>query len=328
MQTAALSLGVTSLAPIGKIRRIASLAEHSGVYGMWIGEDIGRGSDVFVQASAAMLTAPTTNVGIGVTSPMVRNISTIARAAAALAEIDPGRFGLGLGVGGLQDLARLGLTVEKPFMMMKDAVHALRRIWAGETLTLQGENFDLRQFLVRYQSRFNVPLYLGVRGPKLLRLAGQIADGVILSGPMAYLKKALEIVRTGAIGRGTRSRPRIVVWLPTLVVRKRKDQDLARAVAATVIADTPAKVLEMAEISETAVESVRRTARERGYPAASSYVTEELLNSFTISGNARHVSQVLQSLAELGADEVVFGPPFGTPLTRSIREVVSAWQTL
>lgn len=311
-----------------QILRIAAVAERAGVHGIWIGEDMGRGYDVFTQASIMMLNAPTKNVGIGITSPIVRNISTIARAAAALREIDPARFRLGLGVGGLQDLARLGLAVDKPVAMLKEAVDALRRIWAGETVTLRGESFHLRQFLARYPVGFTIPVYLGVRGPSLLRLAGRIADGVILSGPLAYLKKALEVVRTSAIGGGLRSRPRSVIWLPTVIVRKRSDGKLAKAAAATVIADTPLSVLEMAGISDSAVERVRKTARERGYTAASRHVTKELLDSFAISGDAKHLSQVFQSLAKLGADELVLGPPYGSSAARSIHEVVRAWERL
>jgi 5,10-methylenetetrahydromethanopterin reductase len=313
---------------MSQILRIAAVAERTGVHGIWIGEDIGRGCDIFTQASIMMLSARTKNVGIGITSPIVRNISTIARAAAALREIDPARFRLGLGVGGLQDLARLGLTVDKPVAMLKDAVDAMRRIWAGETVTLRGETFHLRQFLGRYRLGFTIPVYLGVRGPSLLRLAGRIADGVVLSGPLGYLKKALEMVRASAIGRGLRSRPTSVIWLPTVVVRKRTDRKLAKAVAATVIADTPPSVLKMAGISDSAVERIRKTARERSYAAASKHITKELLDSFTISGDAKHVSLVFQSLAKLGADEIVLGPPYGSSTARSIHEVVRAWERL
>jgi len=311
-----------------RILQIASVAKGSDIYGIWVGEDIGRGYDVFVQASVMMLKAPDKKVGVGVTSPLVRNISTIARAASALREIDPGRFRLGLGVGGLQDLARLGLSVKKPVALLKDSIDALRRIWAGETLTIKGEKFDLQQFLARYRLSFSIPLYLGVRGPQLLRLAGRIADGVILSGPLAYIEKALKTVRAEAIARPLKSRLRAVVWLPTLVVRKTADKELARAVAATVIADTPPSVLEMSEIPEDVARNVRKTAQELGYTAASKHVTEKLLDSFTISGNAGYICQVFHSVAKLGADEVIFGPPYGTPIVRSIREVMKAWDHL
>jgi len=54
----------------------------------------------------------------------------------------------------------------------------------------------------------------------------------------------------------------------------------------------------------------------------------ELVDAFTISGNADHISQVFESLARMGANEVVFGPPYGSPLVRSINEVATAWGRL
>lgn len=330
MQRAALDLGVTSSAPISRILRIATTADRSDIYGIWVGEEIGRGCDVFAQASITMLKAPSKNLGLVVASPIVRNITTIARAAASLREIDPARFRLGLGVGqfALQDLARLGLTVEKPVTMLRDAVSILRRIWAGETLTFKTGIFDLRQLLARYRPGFRIPLYLNVRAPKLLRLAARIADGVILSGPLAYLEKAIAIVRDETHRRSARSTLRIVVWVPALVVRTRTDRQLAKVAASTAIAGTPPNVTQMAEISEDAAERVRRTTRERGYRAASRYVTEELLQSFVVSADARHISQVFHSLVDLGAHEIVFAPLNGRRIIRSIREVIEAWERL
>ncbi len=307
---------------------IASTARRSNISAIWIGEDIDRGHEVFVQASILMLRAPRQRVGIGITSPLVHNISTIARAAAALKEIDPSRFRLGLGVGGLQDLARLGQTVEKPVAMMESTVNALRRIWAGETVTSQAKHFDLRQYLARYSTGFHVPVYFGVRGPRLIRLACRIADGVILSGPLDYLKTTLNIIRKETAPRLSRSRLRTVVWMPTLVIRKRRDKELAKLVAATVIADTPPSVLSMIQFPKDSVQSIQRRAREQGLVAASEYVTDELLEIFTVSGDASHVSRTLHSLSKLGADEVVFGPPYGTPASSATREVIKTWERL
>ena len=327
MQKAALDLGLTSNAPIRQALSIASAAKRTGVHGIWIGEDIGRGPDVFVLTSAMMLRIPDKKVGIGVTSPAVHNITTIARAAVTLSGITPRRFRLGLGVGGLQDLSKLGVTSERPVGMLRDAVRCLRRIWAGETLTVEGESFELQRYFARYQPRYRIPIYLGVRGPKLLRLAGRIADGVLLSGPVSYLKKAISMVRSEAAERGTRSDFRVVVWTPTLVMRRKSDRGRAKVVAATVIADTPLPVLQMAGVSDDAVHIIKRLARESDYKTASDHVTDVLLDSFTISGNPEQITEVFQSLEELGADEIVFGPPYGHPVLRSVNEVVEAWES-
>jgi 5,10-methylenetetrahydromethanopterin reductase len=328
LKKAALDLGVTSSTSMSQIVKIAAQAEHADVHGIWIGEDLRRGGDVFVQASVAMLNAPSKIVGIGVTSPLVRNVSTVARAGAALGEIGPARFRLGLGVGGLQDLAKLGLTVDRPIAVLRNAVQTLRKIWSGEALSVQGEHLDIQQFKASYQAQAEIPIYLGVRGPKLLRLAAGIADGVILSGPMIYLEKTIHTLRQAAAARESRDELKTVVWLPTLVSRRHIDQELARVVAATVISDTPAQVLEMAEIPYEAVERVQNTAQKRGYWAASKHVTERLLDDLTISGKPSQIIEVFCAIASLGVDELVFGPPYGNPPLRSVREVVEAWARL
>jgi len=309
-----------------QIRGVASIANRSAVHGIWLAEDIDTAADVFVQAGIAMRSAPNKRIGVGVTSPVVHNISTIARASAALREIDPKRFRLGLGVGSVQGLARLAVEVRRPCKVLKETYEALRGICNGETVTLKGECFELNKYLARYRPRFTIPVYLGVRGRALLRLAGRMADGVILGGPIRYVEKAICIVHDEATLRRSGRRSAVVVWLPTLIARNRIDRNLARTVAAIAIADTPTSVLKMAGISDLAVVDVQRTAREHGYDAASQYVTEELLNSFTISGEAEQICEVFQLLAKLGADEVIFGPPYGRAIFRSIREVVRAWE--
>jgi 5,10-methylenetetrahydromethanopterin reductase len=323
---ALLDLGVTSSAPMSLILQLARLANQSNVYGIWLGEDIDRGRDVFVQAEVAMRSASNKRIGIGVTSPLVHNISTIARAGATLREIDSERFRLGLGVGRLQDLARLRIEVRKPYKILDETVDVLRRIWAGDTLSVKIGNLKLRKYLARHRTGFVIPLYLGVRGLRLLTLAGRVADGVILSGPRPYLKRAIEVVYSQAGQRKLNQRPRIVFWLPTLVVREKADRELARTVAANIIAHTPISVCERAGISDAIVLTIQTAARERGYAAASSYVNDELLNAFTISGDPRQICDTFLCLAKLGADEIVLGPPYGHDILDSIRGIIRMWE--
>jgi len=327
LRRALLDLGVTSAAPLSRIRGVVSIAKRSDVYGIWLAEDIDSAADVFVQAGIAMRSAPTKRIGIGMTIPLVYNISTIARASAVLMEMAPNRFRLGLGVGSVRGLARLTVEVRRPCKVLRETSEALRWIYNGETVTLKGECFELDNYLARYRPRFTIPIYLGVRGRALLRFAGRMADGVILSGPIRYVEKAIHILREEATLRRSAGSPRVVFWLPTLVTRNKADRNLARTMAATMIAGTPANVLEMTGISDGAVD-VRRTAREQGYDAASEYVTEELLNNFTISGAPEQICEVFQLLAKLGVSEVVFGPPYGREIFRSIREVVRTWESL
>jgi len=323
MTSVSLSVGLTSSATDAEIASIASCAEQNPVHGIWTGEDIGSNKDIFLQTYSVMKHAPSKYVGIGITSPLLRNITTIARVAETLSEANPTRFRLGLGVGGLRDLERLGIAFTRPVQRLESTVDALREIWAGEVLSRNSEGIELRQYQARYRPETVIPVYLGVRGPSLLKLAGKIADGVILSGPVSYIEKAVRIVQNQRTRRTSRP-PRVVAWLPTILTGRKADIKFAKTVTATVVADTPRSVLEMSDVDDDAIR-VQDVARRRGYAAASSSVTDELLNHFTIAGGADHICSVFQSLGKLGVEEVVFGPPYGRRPLASIQEVAETW---
>jgi 5,10-methylenetetrahydromethanopterin reductase len=267
-------------------------------------------------------------VGIGITSPLIRNISSIARAVVTLTEIGgDDRFILGLGVGGLQDLAKLGLTVEKPSVLLRDAVNLLRRVWRGETVTYKGEHFQLEHYHARYGLGYQIPIYLGVRGPKLLELAGEIADGAILSGPKNYLTKAVDQVKKGMRRSEKPERAfKLVVWVPTMVTETKQDVNLVKKIVAIVLADTPTNVLEMAELDTEKVTGIKKAFQRFGVEKAARLVTEELIRETTIHGSSQQICDAFESLEDLGVDEVVFGPPYGANRERAMRQLAEAWR--
>ncbi|MEM2942192.1 MAG: LLM class flavin-dependent oxidoreductase, partial [Candidatus Bathyarchaeia archaeon] len=119
----------------------------------------------------------------------------------ALGEISPGRFRLGLGVGGLQDLASMGVQVQKPVEAMRKTVQTLRSIWGGE-FSITDKELRLESYKPQYGHPVDTPVFMGVRGPKLLSLAAETADGVILSGPREYVRESIGLVRERRCGSG------------------------------------------------------------------------------------------------------------------------------
>jgi len=296
---------------------------------IWIREALNTQRDVFTVTSIILLETSRIKVGIGITSPLVRNISTIARASATLSQMGRGRFRLGLGVGGLQSLANLGLDAARPSALMRDAATLLRRIWRGETVTFTSDRFRLSNYYARYKLSFATPIYFGVRSPKLLELAGEIADGVILSGPKRYIKKGVTIVNQGLRKRRRRGKSfRFVVWVPTVIADRHSDLALAREAVATVLADTPEVVLDMADIAPERVRTIKTMMAEIGVKGASRIVAEDLLQEVAIFGSPEEVALDLRSLEDYGIDEAVFGPPYGREPAKAIREVAQTWKRL
>ena len=100
------SIGITTNMKVSSTNWLVENAERLGAETIWIGEDIDLGQDPFVLTSTSLLKSNSVRVGTGIVPVTVHNISTLARAALTLNEISNGRFILGIGIGGIQDLVK------------------------------------------------------------------------------------------------------------------------------------------------------------------------------------------------------------------------------
>lgn len=322
-----LDVGITSGFSLNEAVNICVLAQKLNVYGVWIGEDIAALHDIFTTTSVALLRTSRLKIGIGITSPVIRNISTVARAAVCLKEINGDRFRLGLGIGGLHDLSRLNIHFKNSVGIMRNVTHLLRRIWMGEAITFTDETFSLKHYYTRYGLGYKIPVYFGVRGPKLLELAGEVADGVILSGPKTYLKKAVSIVKKGIekVGRPP-GNFKFVVWIPTIVTHKKRELNLVKQTVALVLSDSPNSVLKMTDLNIEKLREIQEAHYYHGLEKAASLVTGDVLEEFTIHGSPKEVCEAFKSFEPWGINETVFGPPYGSDTHSAIVKVAQSWR--
>ena len=316
------SIGITTHMGVKATGWIAQNSDSLGARSIWIGEDIALGQETFVLTAATLLQSKEVRVGTGIIPVTVHNISTLARASVTLDEIGGGRFAFGLGIGGIQDLEKHGIHVKKPVTELRKSVRTLRRLWAGETLDSSGEKFLLRDFSLGQTTPINIPVFLGVRGPKMLKLTGKVADGVILSGPFDYLRHAIKLVNDAAEQAG-RSKDDVekVVWVPTIPTFKGIQEKVARRVVALVIADTPDAVLDLLAVDREKVNRVRETVAASSPKEGAEYVDDELLDIFSISGTMEHMVDRFEKVASIGATEVVIGPPFSGDWREALIEI-------
>jgi 5,10-methylenetetrahydromethanopterin reductase len=316
------SIGITTHMSVSATGWIAQNADTLGARSIWIGEDIALGQETFVLTAATLLQSKRVRVGTGIVPVTVHNISTLARAAVTLDEISNGRFVFGLGIGGIQDLEKHGIHIKKPVTELRNSVKTLRKLWAGETVDSSGEAFSLRGFNLEQTSPTNIPIFLGVRGPQMLKLTGEIANGVILSGPFDYLRYAIKTVEDAA-EQAERSKSDIekVIWVPTIPTFKGIEEKIARRVVALVIADTPDAVLDMLVVDREKVNKIRETVASSSPKEGAEFVDDELLDVFSISGTSEHMVDRFEDLANIGATEVVLGPPFSGNWREALIEI-------
>jgi 5,10-methylenetetrahydromethanopterin reductase len=145
--------------------------------------------------------------GPGVVSVWDRHPLTLARAAATLDRIAPGRALLGVGRGD-PSLAEHGIAAPGSggLAALEDTLQIVRRVLAGAAVDYTGARWSARLAALptRTRARAIVPLYVAAVGPRALHLAGQLADGVILNYAASpeYVRWAVEQVEQGARAAG------------------------------------------------------------------------------------------------------------------------------
>ncbi|HET8577953.1 MAG TPA: LLM class F420-dependent oxidoreductase [Methylomirabilota bacterium] len=139
-------------------------------------------------------------VGTAIANVYTRGPATLASTAASLAELAPGRFVLGIGSGSqLIVEAWNGDRFVKPATRVREMAQVLRAALAGERVVFKGETLAVDGFrLTRVPSR-PVPIYIAALRPGMLRVAGEVGDGVILNwGSPEDVPKSLAVVRETA----------------------------------------------------------------------------------------------------------------------------------
>ena len=157
------------------------LAEELGYESAWVAE--GHGGDQFATLAAAAAQTSRIFLGTSITSVFVRTVPTIAMAAATVDDVSHGRFILGIGSSHkVQVEGEHGVAYAKPLTRTRETVEAIRALLRDDTLAYEGETFRIERFDLWFTPRRReIPVYLSAVFPKMTELAGEIADGLILT---------------------------------------------------------------------------------------------------------------------------------------------------
>jgi 5,10-methylenetetrahydromethanopterin reductase len=220
------------------------------------------------------------------------------------------------------DLEKLAIKLTRPVTVLDDAIRTLRQLWSGEVVTFENELFQLKDYSLGIKDSVHIPIFLGVRGPQMLKLSGRLADGVILSGPFDYLRSAIKMVNDEALKAGRKpDAVEKVIWLPTIPTFKGGSEELAKKVVAIVVGDMPEPVLNMLSIEKEKIDQLRAAISTGGPDGGIPFVDQELLDMFAISGDKEHIVNLFDELGRMGATEVILGPPFSGDWREATREI-------
>lgn len=185
--------------------RLAQKAEALGYDSLWVTETrLAR--DAFSVLGAMAATTRRIRLGTGIVNSWTRGPALMAMSFATLSNLAPGRIEAGLGAYWDPLAWKQGIERARPVAQMREYVGVLRRLLAlEEGVTFEGEFVQVRDLtldLGHGDPRVppEVGIYLGPTGPRMMELAGEVADGALINGilPPSYTRRSLERMAAGA----------------------------------------------------------------------------------------------------------------------------------
>jgi alkanesulfonate monooxygenase SsuD/methylene tetrahydromethanopterin reductase-like flavin-dependent oxidoreductase (luciferase family) len=164
-------------------RAILGHLEDVGLDHLTVGDHIsfhgGTGFDGMVAATAALATTDSLNVLFGVYLAALRHPMATARSLATLGQIAPGRFVLGVGVGGedRSEVQNMGVDPATRGRRMDETLGLLRRLATGEAVDHHGEFYDLDDARILPPLQPRVPIVVGGAGEVAVRRTAAHGDG-------------------------------------------------------------------------------------------------------------------------------------------------------
>ena len=276
--------------------------------------------EVFSRLGAATQCTSRLGLGTSVIDPYTRHAALLAQATASLAELAPGRFRVIMGSGSHFETLP-GYGSPKPVAGLREATDLMRRLWRGEKVTLDGEVVRFKDGSLDWQPTVSPPLYIASRGPQILKLAGQVADGVLIGSfatppGIAYAKEH--------ILAGLQSADRVwkniqvCAWLYVSVL-DREDDPIPEGVRRGVSFAFWSSRKVLSEMADTLARDVTMEFRAFMRDAPHEWsppIMEELrrliprgiIDSLALVGTAPQIVTRLKALAEAGIQEVVIWP--------------------
>jgi 5,10-methylenetetrahydromethanopterin reductase len=296
-------------------------AEKRGFEAVWQAESrLVR--DAIVPMAAYAAVTERIKIGSGVINNWTRNIGLLAATYLTLDDLAPDRIICGIGAWWDPLATNVGISRKHPLTAMEETVTVMRRLLNMERVTFDGEfvhvnGIELDVVHGRREPR-HVPIYIGATGPKMLKLAGRIADGALLNYCVtpAYNEKAIDQLKKGLTESGRTledlDRPQLVVCSVD------EDGDKARDTTRELLTQYLAQQPHIAKASGVSMEIVNEIQSILGWPAtheqiqeAKHLVPDELIHKITASGTPDEARAKVQEYIDNGATCPVLYPVGG-----------------
>lgn len=301
--------------PVSALADVAVRAEEAGFDDVWVPDHYFL-RDVYV--AQALMAERTSRVGLGtgVAAVQLRHPALIASSAATIDELSGGRALIGIGPGGFEFPAQLDLRPASPMALMRDSIQIVRELLDGGA-DHRGSAVTAAGARLGWETR-EIPIYTSGRGPRMIELAGELADGVIvhgLDGPFVEYVRAH--VTAGAERTGRDPDACAVVVMLDVEIDDDEDAAIERLRPRCTIMAGGSYTDELIPIYGLDPDDVARlrAAVAARAPDAATLVTEPMVRAFALGGSVATITAGLERLRALGVAHVILKLGEGDPRT-------------
>lgn len=318
-----LGLTFASLMPLGPqlATTTAADAQALGYSSFWTAET--TGPEAFSLLAAAGAAAPGLDLGTGVLALQLRTPMVAAMGAATLQALHPDAdVLLGIGISSPVVTSRWhGVDYgDRPLARVREYVALVRACLSGEKVDFDGDFYRVRGFRLGLRLGPKLPkIVVGALNPAMLRLAGEVADGVLLNYlPASHVPWSVEQVRAGGDAE-------VYAYVHAGVGDRDQALDKARRdLFSYAVVDAYAANFERAGFGDEVAE-VRARHAEGDRAGALAAVSDRMCDAIDVVGDAATVQGAVRAYADAGVDVPVLMPlPWGGDRTEVLRATMEA----
>ncbi len=300
---------------------VAARAQELGYGSFWTAET--TGPEAFSVLAAAGAAAPGLGLGTGVLALQLRTPMVVAMAGATLQSLHPeADILLGVGISSPVVTSKWhGVPYgDRPLARVREYVTLVKECLSGEAVTFQGDFYECSRFRLGVRLGEKRPkVVVGALNPKMLRLAGEVADGVLLNYlPASHVPWTVEQVRAG--GDAT-----VYAYVHVGVGDRADGVELARRdLFSYAVVDAYAANFERAGFGDE-VGEIRERHRAGDREGALAAVSDAMVDAIDVVGDADHVRATVQAYVDGGVEVPVIMPlPWGPDRMAVVRATMEA----
>jgi 5,10-methylenetetrahydromethanopterin reductase len=197
---------------------LAKVADEAGFAGIWFAENaFARG--ILPAAAACAAATSRLQINAGVFNPFSRHPTMMAMEIGALDEISKGRATLTIGAGIITAAAKIGFEADRPLPALRDTLAIVRALLGGEEVDHAGPTFCARKVKLDFAPRAGIPIYLAGRGNLTVKLAGEAADGLVISNMCSpeFARRVAELMCESRRAASRAEVGQVVQYMPCVV---------------------------------------------------------------------------------------------------------------